>query len=97
LVQSHPYQIEWHDDAAAYVKAIFALNQLKADIEATLEANPWPVAGDRVKKHMEFGRIVCCHRWREDNYRLLYEIFEDSRVVYVFDAGPRSDIYKGWW
>lgn len=89
------FSVEWDDNAAAYVRGIFDLNRY--EIESVLEEDPLPKEGDRTIKHMEMGTIECCYRWREDQHRLLYEVFEDSQVVYIFDAGPRETVYQGWW
>ena len=43
-------------------------------------------------RHMK-GQYHCSRRWRAGDYRLLYDIHEDDRVVHVFDAGNRGDIY----
>jgi len=51
-----------------------------------------PYAGPRIT-HLK-GRLHCRRRWREGDYRLLYDIIEDDRVVEIFDADNRGQIYR---
>jgi len=33
-------------------------------------------------------------RLRINNYRIIYEVFEEQIIIYLFDGGNRGDIYK---
>ena len=55
-----------------------------------LSVNPY--AGPRIT-HLK-GRLHCSRRWREGDYRLLYDIIEDDRVVEVYEADNRGQIYR---
>ena len=51
-----------------------------------------PHSGPRIT-HLK-GRFQCCRRWREGDYRPLYDIIEDGLLVTVFDADNRGQIYR---
>ena len=40
------------------------------------------------------GRLHCNYRWRQGRYRLLYEVIDERRLVHVFDANTRGDVYR---
>jgi mRNA interferase RelE/StbE len=39
------------------------------------------------------GQYQCSRRWRFDPYRILFDIDNSARRVYVFDADTRQNIY----
>ena len=51
-----------------------------------------PSAGPRIT-HLK-GWLYCSRRWREGDYRTLHDIIEDDRVVEVYDADNRGQIYR---
>ena len=55
-----------------------------------LSVNPY--AGPRIT-HLK-GRFHCRRRWREGDYRILYDIIENDQVVEIFDADNRGQIYR---
>ena len=40
------------------------------------------------------GRWHCSYRWRQGDYRLMYEVIDDENIVHVFHAGTRGDVYR---
>jgi len=49
--------------------------------------NPRPYGYKKLKARLG-------HRVRVGNYRIIYEINDNLRSVYVFDVGHRKDIYR---
>ncbi len=69
----------------------------RPDLEARINAmrqylSVNPYAGPRIT-HLK-GRFHCSRRWREGDYRILHDIIEDDRVVEVYDADNRGQIYR---
>ena len=40
------------------------------------------------------GRWHCNYRWRQGDYRFLYEVIDREGVVHVYHAGARGDVYR---
>ena len=40
------------------------------------------------------GRWHCDYRWRQGNYRLLYEVIDTENIVHVYHADTRGDVYR---
>lgn len=72
--------IDRHPDLEARINAI----------RQYLSVNPY--AGPRIT-HLK-GRLHCSRRRREGDHRILYDIIEDDRVVEIFDADNRGQIYR---
>ena len=51
-----------------------------------------PLHGSQIT-HLK-GKLHCNRRWRAGSYRILYEVIEDDRLIRVFDADTRGDIYQ---
>ena len=39
------------------------------------------------------GKLHCNYRWRQGNYRLLYEVIDDYDEIHVYEANTRGDVY----
>ena len=55
------------------------------------ELSQRPMMGARIT-HMK-PPLYCSRRWREGSYRLLYDVEENEKKVFVFDAGYLGGIY----
>jgi len=69
------------------------LKKLPADVKAgvllaieELVSNPF--AGIRLR-----GELDGLFRWRTGDYRIVYKIDEEKRLVVLLDVGPRKAIY----
>jgi mRNA-degrading endonuclease RelE of RelBE toxin-antitoxin system len=51
-----------------------------------------PYQGSQIT-HLK-GQLHCSRRWRAGIFRVLYDVSDEDKVVYVFDAGERRDIYR---
>jgi len=47
-----------------------------------------PSAGVRLR-----GELVGLLRWRTGDYRIVYKIDEEKRLVILIDVGPRKSVY----
>ena len=66
---------------------------LEARVNGILQYLPVnPYTGTRIA-HLK-GRFHCRRRWREGDYRILYDIIEDDQAVEIFDADNRGQTYR---
>jgi len=56
-----------------------------------LKQNPINHPNLDISKMTGFENIF---RLRINDYRIIYEVFEEHIIIYIFDAGNRGDIYK---
>ena len=83
------WQVEFSPDAARELRALPARVQRRiSDRVDALARNPFP-PGSRKLVGQTSG-----HRIRVGDYRELYELPEDSRVVFVVKVGHRRDVYR---
>ena len=83
------WQVEFSPDAARELRALPARVQRRiSDRADALARNPFP-PGSRKLVGQTSG-----HRIRVGDYRELYELPEDSRVVFVVKVGHRRDVYR---
>ena len=87
---SSQYQVILLPRAARFINRHPDLEARINAIRQYLSVNPY--AGPRIT-HLK-GRLHCSRRWREGDYRLLYDIIEDDRVVEVYEADNRGQIYR---
>lgn len=87
---SSQYQVILLPRAARFINRHPDLEARINVIRQYLSVNPY--AGPRIT-HLK-GRLHCSRRWREGHYRLLYDIIEDDRVVEVYEADNRGQIYR---
>ena len=87
---SSQYQVIMLPRAARFIDRRPDLEVRVNGILQYLSVNPY--AGPRIT-HLK-GRFHCRRRWREGDYRILYDIIKDDRVVEVFDADNRGQIYR---
>jgi len=52
----------------------------------------WPEHGQDVKPLK--GRLAGCYRLRCGEYRVLFQVLSDPRVVVVEQIGPRGSVYE---
>jgi len=69
------------------------LKKLPADVKARVllaieELVSNPFAGIRLR-----GELDGLFRWRTGDYRIVYKIDEEKRLVVLLDVGPRKAIY----
>jgi len=57
-------------------------------ILATQEITSNPYAGVRLR-----GELSGLLRWRSGEYRIVYKIDEERRLVVLLDVGPRKSVY----
>ena len=88
-----PYDVHTHKKVDKFIKRHSELSQRWPAIEAALKLNPFPQQGSDDIVHLK-GQLFCNHRWREGDYRLLYEVYTNTRAVWVFDAGSRGQVYR---
>ena len=86
-----PYRIEVGNRARRFLRRHHELRaEWEGQIRDQLAASP--LSGPKIT-HLK-GRFHCNRRWRESGYRILYEVVEDDRLIRVFDADTRGDIYQ---
>lgn len=86
-----PYRIEVGNRARRFLRRHRELNlEWESRIRDELAASP--LRGPQIA-HLK-GPLHCNRRWRAGNYRILYEVIEDDRLIRVFDADIRGDIYQ---
>ncbi|WP_307735279.1 type II toxin-antitoxin system RelE family toxin [Caldicellulosiruptor naganoensis] len=40
------------------------------------------------------GKLEGFYRYKEGDLRIIYSLEKDRLIIYVYDIGPRGDIYK---
>ncbi len=86
-----PYRLEVGNRARRFLRNHQELNvQWESGIREAIAADPLNLARSA---HLK-GRFHCSRRWRTGSYRILYEVVEDDRLIRVFDADVRGDIYR---
>ncbi|WP_307189288.1 type II toxin-antitoxin system RelE family toxin [Caldicellulosiruptor kronotskyensis] len=40
------------------------------------------------------GKLEGFYRYKEGDLRIIYRVEKDRLIIYVYDIGPRGDIYK---
>ena len=51
----------------------------------------WPAHGQDVKALR--GRLAGCYRLRCGDYRVLFQVLDDARVIVIEQVGPRGSVY----
>lgn len=51
-----------------------------------------PFIGSNIKRLT--GKLAGLYRYRIGRLRIIYQVFESEKKVYVVEIGPRGDIYK---
>ena len=87
---SSQYQVVLVPRAARFIDRHPDLEARINAMRQYLSVNPY--AGPRIT-HLK-GRLHCSRRWREGDYRILYDIIEDDRVVEVYEADNRGQTYR---
>ena len=87
------YAVECHRNVEKFLKRHAELAAAWSPIEVELSDNPYPRRGSDVIAHLK-GQWLCNHRWKEGGYRFLYEVNEGERIVMVYDAAPRGQVYR---
>ena len=87
---SSQYQVILLPRAAKFINRHPGLEARVNGVLQYLSVNPY--SGPWIT-HLK-GRLHCSRRWREGDYRILYDIIEDDRVVEVYDADNRGQIYR---
>lgn len=91
LPAPHSYKIEIHKQVKKFLKKHQELAKAwEEDIKLHLTVSP--KQGDSIG-HMK-AKLHCNHRWATPQYRVLYTVFDECRVIRVFRAGNRGDVYK---
>ena len=86
-----PYRVEVGNRARRFLRRHHAMSLAwESQIRDELAANP--LRGPQIT-HLR-GRLHCNRRWRAGNYRILYEVVAADRLIRVFDADTRGDIYQ---
>ena len=45
--------------------------------------------------HMKKKSWLCSRRWTvQDKYRLIYEVIDNERLVHIYHAGSRGQVYR---
>ena len=83
------YEVELDRRVRKFLKAHPDWSDRVLKISAEIAIRPY--VGPKID-HMK-GRYHCSHRWAEGSFRFLYDIDDQTRTIYLFDAGPRGDIY----
>ena len=88
MISFEPYAVDFHSDA---LKDWLALdNSVRVQISKKLRARAFAphVLSDRLG-----GSLAGCYKIKssKSGHRLIYEVFDDERVIYVFAVNKRED------
>ena len=86
-----PYQVTLHRNVRKFLRT-------HPDLEGR-----WDGIVDQILESPRLGAHIdhlkapwfCSYRWDEGSYRVKYDVYEDDREIYFYDANNRGDIYKG--
>ena len=84
------YDIELHRSVRRFLRRHGELASRWGDIARRISESPR--RGARIN-HLK-GRWHCNYRWREGDYRILYEVIDGENVVHIYHAGVRGDVYR---
>ena len=90
---SRRFRVEEHRRVRKFFKQHPQLSRLWPKIRAALETDPLPRQGTDLIAHLK-ANWLCSYRWREGDYRLLYDVFDKVGVVHVFEADSRGQVYR---
>ncbi len=84
------YEIELHRSVRRFFRRHHELASNWHDISRRISESP------RQGAHINHlkGNWHCNYRWRQGDYRILYEVLDSEGVVHVYHAGPRGDVYR---
>jgi mRNA-degrading endonuclease RelE of RelBE toxin-antitoxin system len=87
-----PYRVEVHRKVEKFLKRHRDLAARFEGIRSRIALSPYTGA-DIV--HMKKRGWHCSRRWTVlDKYRLIYEVNDGKRLVHIFHAGPRGQVYR---
>ena len=84
------YDVELHRSVRRFLRRHHELAAIWDEISSRISESPRQ--GGRIN-HLK-GRWHCNYRWRQGDYRLLYEVIDGENVVHVYHAGARGDVYR---
>ena len=85
------YRITIHRAVRKFLRTHPDLADKWDSIVSQIQASP------RMGTHIDHLKApwFCSHRWDEGTYRIKFDIIEDDREIYFYDANNRGDVYKG--
>lgn len=91
--QAAPYSVQRAKKVDKYLGRHTDLRRQWPQVQSALSDNPYARQGSDVIVHLR-GDLLCNYRWRQGDYRFLYEVHNDARVVWVFDVDSRGQVYR---
>lgn len=88
--QQNPYEVSVAPRTKRFLRKNPTLARNFDKVVQYLSRNPYQ---GRNIAHLK-GLLNCSRRLRLGDYRILYSINGEDRIVDIFDSGPRADIYK---
>jgi mRNA interferase RelE/StbE len=83
------YQINWRRSTKKDLRRISASKVGKiVETVATLSIDPRPLGCKKLTGS------ECAYRLRVGNYRIIYEVYDDTVIIEIIKVGHRSDVYR---
>jgi mRNA interferase RelE/StbE len=83
------YQVNWRRSTKKDLRRISPPDVARiVNVVATLCDDPRPVGCKKM------SGSDCAYRLRVGNYRIIYEVYDDTIIVEVIKVGHRRDVYR---
>jgi len=83
------YQVNWRRSTKKDLRRISQADVVRiVNTVATLSDEPRPVGCKKM------SGSECAYRLRVGDYRIIYEVYEDSIIIEVIKVGHRKDVYR---
>ena len=89
-LRQRPYDVTLHRRVERFVSRHTDLLSRWDDIRHSISISPR--RGGNIS-HLKGGKLQCDYRWRQGDYRLMYEVMDDVNEVHVYNANTRGDVY----
>ena len=86
----HKHRVVWNDDALADLNTLPKNESLR--IKRKVDEH-LAIAPDKLGEPLQ-GSFKGFHRYRVENYRVIYEIYKEAVVINIIRVGHRKDVYE---
>ena len=83
------YQVNWRRSTKKDLRRISQVDVVRIlNVVETLSDEPRPVGCKKM------SGSECAYRLRVGDYRIIYEVYDDTIIIEVIKVGHRRDVYK---
>ncbi len=83
------YQVNWRRSTKKDLRSISPQDVARiVSVVTTLSDEPRPVGCKKMTGS------ECAYRLRIGNYRIIYEVYDDSIIIEIIKVGHRRDVYR---